>query len=189
MGEDFGVTRGTDKGVGVRLIRNRLQRNGLRMAKGSAGGSQWVTEDVEGFGLHLAWLLRLMRELQNYAGRGYRRPTAIIPTQLTNFQFTALSQDGSSLLGAAGDAFVLPLGTIPLPAGEPRRLGLIEAQDADLFPDGRILFSIGKDLYIAEKDGSQPRKLLSASSVIRDPSVFQDGERLVFTVYSRPDLD
>jgi hypothetical protein len=59
---------------------------------------------------------------------------------------------------------------IPLPAGEPRRLGSIEAQDADLFPDGRILFSKGKDLYIAEKDGSQPRKLLSASDgVIREP--------------------
>jgi len=112
-------------------------------------------------------------------------PTAIIPTRLPNFQFTALSQDGSYLLGAAGDAFVLPLWTIPLPAGEPRRLGSIDAQDADLFPDGRILFSLGKDLYIAEKDGSQPRKLLSVSGgVIREPSVSSDGERLVFTIYS-----
>jgi serine/threonine protein kinase/WD40 repeat protein len=111
-------------------------------------------------------------------------PTAIIPTRLPNFQFTALTQDGSYLLGAAGDAFVLPLWTIPLPAGEPRRLGSIDAQDADLFPDGRILFSIGKDLYIAEKDGSQPRKLLSAGGVIGEPSVSADGERLVFTIYS-----
>jgi Tol biopolymer transport system component len=111
-------------------------------------------------------------------------PAAIIPTRLPNFQFTAVSQDGSSLLGAAGDAFVLPLWTIPLPAGEPRRLGSIEAQDADLFPDGRILFSTGKDLYAAEKDGSQPRKLLSAGGVIRQPSVSPDGERLVFTIYS-----
>jgi eukaryotic-like serine/threonine-protein kinase len=111
-------------------------------------------------------------------------PTAIIPTRLPNFQFTALSQDGSYLLGAAGDSFVLPFWAVPLPAGEPRRLGSIEAQDADLFPDGRILFSLGKDLYIAEKDGSQPRKLLSASGLIREPSVSADGERLVFTIYS-----
>ena len=111
-------------------------------------------------------------------------PTAIIPTRLANFQFTAVSQDGSSLLGAAGDAFVLPLWTIPLPAGEPRRLGSIEAQDADFFPDGRILFSRGNDLYIAEKDGSQPRKLLSAGGVIRQPRVSPDGGRLVFTIYS-----
>ncbi len=111
-------------------------------------------------------------------------PTAIIPTRLPNFQFTALSHDGSSLLGAAGNQFVLPLWAIPLPAGEPRRLGSLEAQDADLFPDGRILYSNGKDLYIAEKDGSQPRKLLSAAGNIREPSVSPDGERLVFTVYS-----
>jgi Tol biopolymer transport system component len=111
-------------------------------------------------------------------------PTSIIPTRLANFQFTALSQDGSYLLGAAGDAFVLPFWAVPLPAGEPRRLGSIDAQDADLFPDGRILYCLGKDLYIAEKDGSQPRKLLSAGGVIGDPSVSPDGERLVFTTHS-----
>ena len=111
-------------------------------------------------------------------------PTASIPTRLANFQFTALSQDGSYLLGAAGDQFVLPFWAVPLPTGEPRRLGSIEAQDGDLFPDGRILFCLGNDLYVAEKDGSRPRKLLSASSVTQEPSVSPDGERLVFTVYS-----
>jgi Tol biopolymer transport system component len=111
-------------------------------------------------------------------------PTAIIPTRLPNFQFSAVSQDGSSLLGASGDQFVLPLWKIPLPAGEPRRLGSIEAQDADFFPDGRILFCLGNDLYVAENDGSNPRKLLSAGGVTRDPSVSPDGERLVFTIYS-----
>jgi WD40 repeat protein len=111
-------------------------------------------------------------------------PTATIPTRLPNFQFTALSHDGSSLLGAAGNQFVLPLWAIPLPAGEPRRLGSLEAQDADLFPDGRILFSKGNKLYVAEKDGSQPRRLLSAAGNIREQSVSPDGERLVFTIYS-----
>ena len=111
-------------------------------------------------------------------------PTANHPTRLPNFQFTAVSQDGSSLLGGAGDQFVLPLWTVPLPTGEPRRLGSINAQDADLFPDGRILFCLGNDLYIAERDGSQPRKLLSAAGNIREPSISPDGARLVFTIYS-----
>jgi eukaryotic-like serine/threonine-protein kinase len=111
-------------------------------------------------------------------------PTAIIPTRLPNFQFTALSQDGSSLLGGAGDASVLPLWTVPLPAGEPRRLGSLEVFDADFFPDGRILFCKGKDLYIAEKDGSQPRKLLSAESFIAHSTASPDGTRLTFTVSS-----
>ena len=111
-------------------------------------------------------------------------PTAIIPTRLPNFQFTALSQDGSYLLGAAGDDFVLPFWTIPLPAGEPRRVGSIEAFDADLFTDGRILYSKGKDLYIAEKDGSKPRKLLSAEGPIADPATSPDGTRVTFTTRS-----
>jgi eukaryotic-like serine/threonine-protein kinase len=111
-------------------------------------------------------------------------PTAIIPTRLPNFQFTALSQDGSYLLGGAGDGFVLPFWAVPLPSGEPRLLGSIVSQDADLFPDGRILFCLGHDLYVAEKDGSQPRKLLSVDAVPVEPSVSPDGERLVFTLWS-----
>ena len=111
-------------------------------------------------------------------------PTATVPTGLDNAQITALSQDGSTLLGAAGDASVLPLLTFPLPAGEPRRVGAIEIYDADYFPDGRILFSVGNDLSVAEKDGSNPRRILSAGGLIADPAVSADGQHVVFTVYS-----
>jgi hypothetical protein len=111
-------------------------------------------------------------------------PTAVIPTRLPNFQFTALSQDGAYLLGAAGDAFALPFWAVPLPSGEPRRLGSIVSQDADLFPDGRILFCLGNDINVAEKDGAQPRKLLTVDGLPVEPSVSPDGERLVFTVWS-----
>ena len=111
--------------------------------------------------------------------------TAIIPIRFANFQFTALSQDGSYLLGAAGDKYVLPFWAVPLPTGEPRRLGSIEAQDADLLPDGRILFALGNDLYIADKDGSNPRRTLSASDAIDWPIVSPDGQRVVFTLRKR----
>ncbi|MGB6688030.1 MAG: WD40 repeat domain-containing serine/threonine protein kinase [Terracidiphilus sp.] len=111
-------------------------------------------------------------------------PTATVPTGLDNAQITALSQDGSTLLGAAGDASVLPLLAIPLPAGEPRPVGAIEVYDADYFPDGRILFSVGSDLSVAEKDGSNPHRILSASGLIADPAVSPDGQHVVFTVHS-----
>ncbi len=110
-------------------------------------------------------------------------PTAMIPTRLANFQFTALSQDGSYLLGAAGDAFVLPFWAVPLPSGEPRMLGSIAAQDADLFPDGRILYCLGNDIWVAEKDGSNPRKLLGVDGVPVQPSVSPDGKHAVFTIW------
>jgi WD40 repeat protein len=111
-------------------------------------------------------------------------PTANIPTRLANFQFTALSRDGSYLLGAEGDAFALPFWAVPLPSGEPRPLGSIVSQDADLFPDGRILYCLGNDIYVAEKDGSQPRKILSVDGIPVEPSVSPDGERFVFTIWS-----
>jgi Tol biopolymer transport system component len=111
-------------------------------------------------------------------------PTAIIPTRLANFQFSALSQDGSYLLGGVGDDLALPLWAVPLPSGEPRSLGSIIAQDADLFPDGRILYCLGNDVYVAEKDGSRPRKLLSAGGLADEPSVSPDGKRLVFTIWT-----
>jgi WD40 repeat protein len=111
-------------------------------------------------------------------------PTAIVPTGLDNAQITGLSQDGSTLLGAAGDANVLPLLAIPLPTGEPRRLGAIQIYDSDYFPDGRILFSVGSDLSVADKDGSNPHKILSAGGLIADPAVSADGRQLVFTVHS-----
>jgi len=94
-----------------------------------------------------------------------------------------LSPDGSYLLGAAGDNYVLPFWAVPLPIGEPRRLGSIEAQDADLSPDGRIFFALGHDLYIADKDGSNPRLTLSADDAIDWPSVSPDGKRVVFTLH------
>jgi len=111
-------------------------------------------------------------------------PTAIIPTRLANFQFSALSKDGSYLLGGAGDAFALPVWAVPLPSGEPRLLGSAVSQDATLFPDGRILFCQGKDIEVAEKDGSRRRKLLSVDGLPVQPSVSPDGERLVFTILS-----
>lgn len=55
------------------------------------------------------------------------------------------------MLGAAGDAFALPFWADLLPSGEPPLLGSIIGQDSDLFPDGRILFCLSNDLYIAQR--------------------------------------
>src|SRR5271165_5012202 len=112
-------------------------------------------------------------------------PTAIIPTRFPIPHLAGLNREGSSLLVISGNTDVpaLPLWTVPLPAGEPRRLGSLAAQDGSIAPDGRILFSLGKDLFIADNDGSNPRKLFSADGLIGEPSISPDNKRLVFTVY------
>ncbi len=56
------------------------------------------------------------------------------------------------------------LWSIPLPAGEPRRLGNIEViGGAGYFPDGHLVFTHERDLLIADRDGANPRTLASAN--------------------------
>jgi len=111
---------------------------------------------------------------------------AAVPTSLTDLRVMGLAAEGSALLAIEGvGPYPNPLWQVALPTGELRRLGTIDAQGASFFPDGRILFGRESDLYLAEKDGSNPRKLVSVESLIRQPSVSPDGQRLVFTVWSR----
>jgi len=56
-------------------------------------------------------------------------------------------------------------------------------QDAAYFPDGRILFARGTDRYIAENDGSSPRKFFGLDkSFIRidQPTISPNGTRIAF---------
>jgi Tol biopolymer transport system component len=115
--------------------------------------------------------------------------TAMVETRLTNPQIAGLAPDGSSLLALVGSSSInnpaRPMWSIPLPAGEPRRLGDAQAQDAEYFPDGRIIFALGPALYVADSDGSNPRKLASAATgYVWRPMVSPDGKRIVFTRFS-----
>jgi len=109
-------------------------------------------------------------------------PTALVSTSLVDPQLVSLAPDGSALLVLLGgtDAATGPLWSIPLPAGEPRRLGGIEAQHAEFFPDRHIVFSDAKELFVADKDGSNPRKLFSFAGTAWNPVVSPDGSRIVF---------
>ena len=113
--------------------------------------------------------------------------TALVDTRIVDPWVAGVAPDNSALLvllGGAGDA-AYPLWSIPLPAGEPRRLGNVEGNDAAFFPDGRILSADFRDLRVADGDGSNSRQLLSAAGIIEDPSVSPDGKRIAFTLYSR----
>jgi DNA-binding winged helix-turn-helix (wHTH) protein len=112
-------------------------------------------------------------------------PTALIDTRLENPLIQRVSTDGSSLLVSAGHIYDQgdPLWSIPLPAGGPRRLGNFEVQSAGVFPDGRIVYATGKDLFIADHDGSNPRKLLSLHGYGTNVEVSPDGRRILLMEY------
>jgi Tol biopolymer transport system component len=113
--------------------------------------------------------------------------TSLVDTRVPNPWIAGVAPDNSSLLVLAGgyEDNLYPLWLIPVPAGEPRRLGTITGNDAAFFPDGRILFVNYRDLYSAEKDGSNPRMLASMDGYIQDPSASADGKSVTATLYTR----
>jgi len=113
--------------------------------------------------------------------------TSLVDTRVPSPWIAGIAPDNSSLLVSAGgyEDGLYPLWLIPVPAGEPRRLGTIAGSDEAFLPDGRILFVNYRDLYAAEKDGSNPRMLASLDGYIQDPNASADGKIVTATLYTR----
>jgi DNA-binding winged helix-turn-helix (wHTH) protein/Tol biopolymer transport system component len=108
--------------------------------------------------------------------------TGQIVSRIPSPTLAALAMDSSSLLAIGESYFVGPLWLLPLPAGESRQLRNVVAQNGSFTPDGHLIFSKDASLYIAEKDGSNPRKLCDLPSHISSPVVSPDGKRIRLTV-------
>jgi Tol biopolymer transport system component/predicted Ser/Thr protein kinase len=96
-----------------------------------------------------------------------------------------ISLSGAEMLAETTSATMSALGTlwvVPLPAGSPRRVGDVMAQDATWFPDGqRIVYARDSALYVARSDGSEARKLWTGVGRAWWPRVSPDGKRARFT--------
>ena len=65
----------------------------------------------------------------------------------------------------------------------------LDAQGAAYFPDGRILFARGTDLYITDNDDSSPRKFFGLDksfSEVDQPTMSPDGRRIAFLARKGP---
>ena len=117
-------------------------------------------------------------------------PIGIIPTSLPVPHIIGLAPKGSALLiHSTHDPLspVAPLWQLPLHAGSPIPLSNIQASDGSYTPDGHVLFAQNGDLFMAEGDGSAPRKLVSGMpGTINEPSMSPDGTRITFTVDATP---
>jgi len=112
--------------------------------------------------------------------------TAQVATKLVNPQIAGLGADGSALLVLIGSSIALreSMWSLPLPVGDARRLGDTEVTDANLFPDGRLLYLLGSIVYVAAKDGSAPRKLAEISQYnLAIPMVSPDADRVVVSPF------
>jgi serine/threonine protein kinase/Tol biopolymer transport system component len=115
--------------------------------------------------------------------------TAIINTPFAFGGLDDISPDHSSLLVAGSASFSLtdsPLWIVPVPAGAPRRVGGLLANDAAWSPDSmHIAYSQGNDLYISEPTGGNTRKLASVGGTVYEISWDPVGKRLRFTIDDR----
>ena len=107
---------------------------------------------------------------------------ASLNVPLQNPTIMDVSRDGSELLVAQARMYESPFWSVPMPAGSPRRLDAVVGHDGTWGPQGQLIFGKGKDIYIAEHDGSAPRKLLTAPDSPSSIAFSPDGSRIRFTV-------
>ena len=111
--------------------------------------------------------------------------TSAIPSPFTNVALGDISPDHTQLLVASlkGTETEAPFWALPLPSGAPRRLADVMGHAGAWAPDGRKLaFAKGSDLYLANADGTDARKLIMVSGIPADLRFSPDGARLRLTV-------
>jgi Tol biopolymer transport system component len=110
--------------------------------------------------------------------------TALLPTPLPIPEVAGLSVGRSELLVMNFiHKLAWPLWSLPLPAGAPRRVGNVMATTAAWSPDGKeIAFIRERDLYRANSDGSNARKIATLPGPAFWLRWSPDGARLRFTL-------
>jgi Tol biopolymer transport system component/DNA-binding winged helix-turn-helix (wHTH) protein len=96
----------------------------------------------------------------------------------------AISPDGSELLGTvSSDNVQERICAFSVLTGSHRRIGDLIGHDPGWALDGKLFFSRGKEIWVAEHDGTSPRKLLTTSAVPWGYQFSPDGARFMFSVF------
>jgi hypothetical protein len=108
---------------------------------------------------------------------------AAIPTPVAGPIVQDVASDPSQLLLWESHFAQLdsPFWLQPLPAGSPRKMQTT-GHDATWLPTGEPLFAKGSDVFRADHDGGNARKILTATGIVGGIKLSPDGSRLRYTV-------
>src|SRR5450432_1837227 len=108
---------------------------------------------------------------------------AAIATSLPNPIMLDVAPDSSKLLLLEGNFNQLDghFWLQPLPAGSSRRMEEM-GHDGTWLPDGKLMWSRGPDIFRAEDDGRDARKILTVAGGPREIRLSPDGSHIRFTV-------
>ncbi len=110
--------------------------------------------------------------------------TAPVQIPLDNPYAVDVSADRSELLIGHSGPVEAPFWSMPVPAGSPRRLGDFVANECVWSTDGRMACTKGSDVYLADHDGANFRKIASASEQGGYLAFSPDGNRIRFSTSS-----
>jgi serine/threonine protein kinase/Tol biopolymer transport system component len=109
--------------------------------------------------------------------------TTPVLAQARDLMLSDVSPNGSELLLSPFSNANVPLYSLPLPVGSPRRLGDILAESGSWSPDGeQIVYARGNELYVAKRDGSESRRLLALEGHAGGVRWSPDGKWMRFTL-------
>jgi eukaryotic-like serine/threonine-protein kinase len=137
---------------------------------------------TDGSRLYLDEITDASRIVQASAAGGDTSP---LPTPFANAHAIDISPDHTQLLVASsvGTPTEFPIWTLPLPSGAPRRLAEVVAHGAAWSPDRHhLVFFNGSDMFRANADGTDPKKLITVSGTPRNPAFSPDGARIRFDI-------
>jgi serine/threonine protein kinase/Tol biopolymer transport system component len=141
---------------------------------------------TDGARLYFAELSATSRIAQVASSGGEVAP-ALVPAPTMGL--LAVSPDGGTLLVAdrvGQTSLGGPLWGVPVLGGSPRRLGDAAGQAAAWSPDGqRIVYADGHEMFLANSDGSEPHKFVSAPAQVHDVAWSPDGSVIRFSVGDR----
>lgn len=109
--------------------------------------------------------------------------TSIVPAPFPNVMLTGIAPNGSALIVGGFEGTGKGLGTwsLPLPSGPPRRIDNFRSDSLDWSRDGSLAaFSVGPDIFLANHDLSEPRKIATAAGQVLGLRFSPDGRRLRF---------